>query len=70
MHLNEILEFRRAVRQFDPTKPIEPEVVRNCLKAARLAPTSSNMQLWEAYHITEPEMLKRLAKACLSQPSA
>lgn len=65
MHLNEIPESRRAVRQFDSIKPIEPEVVRNCLKSARLAPTSSNLQLWEACHITEPEMLKNLTKALL-----
>lgn len=50
MHSNEIPESRRAVRQFDSIKPIEPEVVRNCLKSARLAPTSSNLQLWEACH--------------------
>lgn len=70
MNLREILEFRRAVRDFDTTKSIDPEVVKDCLKEAQLTPTSSNMQLWEAYHITDPEMLKRLAKACLSQSSA
>lgn len=69
-NLREILEFRRAVRDFDTAKPIDPEVVKGCLKEAQLTPTSSNMQLWEAYHITDPEMLKRLAKTCLSQSSA
>ncbi|GIZ16529.1 nitroreductase family protein [Capnocytophaga catalasegens] len=70
MNLKEILEFRRAVRDFDTAKSIDPEVVKNCLKEAQLTPTSSNMQLWEAYHITDPKMLKRLAKACVSQSAA
>ena len=70
MNLKEILEFRRAVRDFDPAKSINPEVVKNCLKEAQLTPTSSNMQLWEAYHITDKVVLEKLTKACLSQSSA
>ena len=34
MNLREILEFRRAVRDFDSAKSIDPEVVKNCLKEA------------------------------------
>lgn len=37
--LREILEFRRAVRNFDSTKTIDPQVVKNCLKEAQLTPT-------------------------------
>ena len=33
-------------------------------------PTSSNMQLYEMYHITDKDMLKKLASACLEQSSA
>src|SRR3712207_7690121 len=70
MTLQEILNHRRAVRKFDPTKPLDDHRVEDSLRMAMLAPTSSNMQLWEAYHVTDPETLRQLAHACLDQGSA
>ena len=52
---------------FDKSKPIDTEKVRHCLELAALAPSSSNMQLWEAYHITQPELLAKISDACLGQ---
>lgn len=70
MSLLDILNHRRAVRHYDADKPINKEVVRNCIEQATLAPTSSNMQLWEAYHVTDKNVLKELSHACLDQLSA
>ncbi|MDD6552187.1 MAG: nitroreductase family protein [Prevotellaceae bacterium] len=70
MSLEEILQHRRAVRKYDPEKNLDPEKVKDCIRLATLAPTSSNMQLWEAYHVTDPEVLKEMAVACLNQGSA
>jgi nitroreductase len=70
MTLESILSFRRAVRKYDPDRNPDPEVVMECIRLATLAPTSSNMQLWEAYHITDPSTLDRMAEACLGQGSA
>ena len=70
MSLLDILNHRRAVRHYDADKPIDKEVVRNCIEQATLAPTSSNMQLWEAYHVTDKNVLKELSHACLDQLSA
>ncbi|MFJ1351844.1 nitroreductase family protein [Capnocytophaga canimorsus] len=70
MTLKEILNYRRAVRLYDETQPIETEKVRECLELAQLAPTSSNMQLWEAYHVTDKSVLTKLTEACLSQSAA
>ena len=70
MSLQEILEHRRAVRHYDPNKPIDPEQVKQCLEMATLAPNSSNMQLWECYHVTDKAVLAKLAHACLDQLSA
>ena len=70
MSLKEILEHRRAVRKYDPDRNPDPEKVKQCINLAMLAPTSSNMQLWEAYHITNPDTLKQMAVACLGQGSA
>ena len=69
MTLQEILEHRRAVRKYDPQQKLDDERVRECLRLATLAPTSSNMQLWEAYHVTSKDTLKALARACLGQGS-
>ncbi len=70
MSLQEILGHRRAIRHYDPEKPLDPGRVKECIKMATLAPTSSNMQLWEAYHVTDKAVLEKLAHACLDQLSA
>ncbi len=70
MNLEEVLIFRRSVRNFSKEKLPEVDKVKHCLELAALAPNSSNMQLWEFYHITDPEMLKKMGEACLSQSAA
>lgn len=67
MNLEEVLNYRRSVRAYDKEKPIDPARVKHCLELATLAPNSSNMQLWEFYHITEPELLAKVSHACLDQ---
>ena len=69
MTLEEIINYRRSVRHYKDL-PIDSEKVKHCIELATLAPNSSNMQLWEFYHITNPEILKKLAVACLSQEAA
>lgn len=70
MNLDEVLHYRRAVRVYDKAKPIDSERVKHCLELATLAPSSSNMQLWEFYHITEPGLLAEVSNACLGQQAA
>lgn len=67
MNLEEVLNFRRSVRVFDKNKPLDPVKVKHCLELAALAPNSSNMQLWEFYQVTEPELMAKISKACLGQ---
>jgi len=69
-NLNEAINYRRSVRVYDNQKEINSEVVKNCIQQATLAPTSSNMQLWEFHHITSKDILKKLAVACLNQNAA
>lgn len=69
MTLEEIINYRRSVRHYKDV-PIDTLKVKHCIELASLAPNSSNMQLWEFYHITSPEILKQLAVACLNQESA
>ena len=45
--VSEAVAYRRSTRVYDPEKPIDSELVKECIKHASLAPTSSNLQLWE-----------------------
>ncbi|MGR6980582.1 nitroreductase family protein [Testudinibacter sp. P27/CKL/0425] len=69
MNLSDILQHRRAVRHYSD-QPLDDEKVRHCLQLAQLAPSSSNMQLYEFYHICDKTALHQLATACLSQNAA
>jgi nitroreductase len=68
--VSEAIAHRRSVRIYDPEKPIETDKVKYCIEQATLAATSSNLQLWEFYHITSPEMKKQVALNCYNQPAA
>ncbi len=69
MNFEELTHYRRSVRHFSDI-PIDLESVKNCLALASLAPNSSNMQLWEFYHVANPEIMKKLSVACLNQQTA
>jgi nitroreductase len=70
MTFKEIVNYRRSVRHYDPDKKLDSEKVKSCIELATLAPNSSNMQLWEFYHVTDAEILKKLAHACVDQLTA
>ena len=70
MHLLKILEHRRSVRIFSDTKVIDPDEIKDCLRQATLAPTSSNMQLWQFIHLVDGSWREKLTKACLNQTAA
>lgn len=69
MTFEEIVKHRRSVRIFDSQKELDTNKVKHCLELASLAPNSSNMQLWEFYHITSSEVMRQISKACLNQTS-
>jgi nitroreductase len=61
-----VVASRRTVRDFLPD-PVPPEVLDRCLDAARLAPSSSNLQPWEFILIRDPETRRLANAACLDQ---
>ncbi len=67
--VTEAINYRRAVRKYKD-ESIDADKVKACLKNATLAATSSNLQLWEFYHVTDPHKLKALATACFNQNAA
>ncbi|TVZ56850.1 nitroreductase [Lutibacter sp. Hel_I_33_5] len=68
--VSEAIHYRRSVRIYDAEKPIDKSIVKKCLEQASLAPTSSNMQLWEFYHITSKETIDKIAPMCFNQNAA
>ena len=67
--VSEAIKYRRSVRVFK-NEAIDTEKVKQCIQLATLAPTSSNMQLWEFYHVVSPEILQKIAKASFDQNAA
>jgi nitroreductase len=60
---------RRTVRDFLP-EPVPQEILDRCFDAARLAPSSSNLQPWEFVVIRDPRVRAAANAACLEQQPA
>ena len=61
----EIVKSRRSIRRFRPD-PLEREKVLECLEAARLAPSASNVQPWRFVVVDRPDLKDRLAREAFS----
>ena len=69
MNLFEAIETRRSVRKY-LKEAVPREVIEKALRAALLAPNTSNLQAWEFYWVTSPDKKRRLVTACLDQATA
>jgi nitroreductase len=68
--VSEAIYYRRSVRVYDAEKPLNKDIVKKCIEQAALAPNSSNMQLWEFYHVTSKDMIAKIAPFCFNQNAA
>ena len=68
--VSEAIHYRRSVRIYDNEKSIDKTIVKKCIEQASLAPNSSNMQLWEFYHITSKDIIDKIAPFCFNQNAA
>jgi nitroreductase len=60
---DELLATTRAVRKrLDLTRPVEREVLEECLALAQQAPTGSYKQDWHFVVVTDPELRAGLAE--------
>jgi nitroreductase len=60
---DELLSTTRAVRRrLDLTRPVEREVLEDCLRLAQQAPTASYSQGWHFVVVTDAEKRARLAE--------
>ena len=61
--VDHILTTTRSVRKrLDLTRPVEPEVVEQCLSIAIQAPTGSNRQHWYFQVVTDVEKRAKIAE--------
>jgi nitroreductase len=63
--LQKILRRRRSIRRYLES-PVEPEKIRACLEAARIAPSSHNAQPWRFVVVDDAALKDRLATAAFS----
>lgn len=66
---SDAIAYRRSVRLYK-TQEIDSEKVKQCLRNASIAPTSSNLQLWEFHHITSKDKIAEISTACFNQSAA
>ena len=60
--VDEALSTTRAVRKrLDFDRPVEPEIIRECLESAVQSPTGSNSQSWQWMVITDQAQRSALA---------
>ena len=62
LSIDALLTTKRSVRKrLDLSRPVEPEVIRECLELALQAPTGGNSQDWHFVVVTDPEPRQALA---------
>jgi nitroreductase len=69
--VDKLLTTTRAVRKrLDLTRPVELDVVLECLELALQAPTGSNQQTWRWLVVTDPSVRASLADLYRNLPSS
>lgn len=63
--LQKVLAGRRSIRRYLST-PVEPEKLRACLDAARIAPSAHNVQPWRFVVVDDPVLKDKLAAEAFS----
>lgn len=67
--VSEAIAYRRSVRVYK-SEEVDTGKIQKCLKNASIAPTSSNLQLWEFHHITSSNKIDEMSTACFNQSAA
>ena len=66
---SDAIAYRRSIRLYK-NEEIDSEKVKQCIRNASIAPTSSNLQLWEFHHITSKNKMAEISTACFNQSAA
>jgi len=68
MNFEEILERRRAINFFDPSRDVPEDLLRTVLTEAAMAPSSFNLQPWKVKILRDPERKAALRAVAFDQP--
>jgi len=60
MEFYDLIQKRESVRDYDPNRKIEEDVLKRILNAGRLAPSASNRQPWTFLLVSSIEMLEKV----------
>jgi len=66
MSLIDNLNWRHAVKAYDPSKKVSEEHIAQIVEAARLAPTSSGLQPFKVIVVRDAEIKEQLSKGALN----
>ncbi|ADJ26631.1 nitroreductase [Dehalogenimonas lykanthroporepellens BL-DC-9] len=61
----DIIRHRLSCRRFDPDRTVSPELITQCLEAARLAPSACNSQPWHFVVVTDPAIRQLICDRAL-----
>ena len=67
MELLDALKWRYATKKYDPSKKVDQALVDKIVEAARLAPTSSGLQPFEVFVITNQELKNKIVSVSNGQ---
>jgi len=66
LEVMQAIRGRRSIRRYDD-RPVPQEIIDELLEAARLAPSTSNLQTWRFKVITDASTRKSLREAAFNQ---
>lgn len=67
MDIRNVIEQRRSVKQYDPSREISEENIRELFRLASLSPSAWNLQHWHFIVVKSREQKERLRRAANNQ---
>lgn len=67
MDFNELIQTRESIRDYDPERTVNHQIIKRILDAGRLAPSAANRQPWKFILVSSADMLKKV-KECYHKP--
>jgi nitroreductase len=62
MNVEELIHDRESIRDYDPARPVAPDVLRRILEAGRVAPSAANRQPWRFLLVSAGAMLDKVKR--------
>ncbi len=67
MNVNDAIQTRRAIKQYDPTHQMSETEIEQLMSLAMLSPTAFNIQNWRFVLVRDPELRKQIRAAAWDQ---